>query len=105
MVSFRLSAEEYEKFREFCFTSGIRSVSEMARVAINTLLQEPTRAGHESLEARVADLEGRLHILALDMKRLVQQSLQPNGTARLSLTASAGVDSANSGSPNDHVAP
>ena len=42
MISFRLSAEEYEKFRELCFSSGIRSVSEMARVAINTLLQQPT---------------------------------------------------------------
>ena len=58
MISFRLSAEEYEKFRELCFSSGIRSVSEMARVAINTLLQEPRRVSSESLEARVAELEG-----------------------------------------------
>ncbi len=76
MVSFRLSAEEYEKFREFCFTSGIRSVSEMARVAINTLVQEPGRAGRESLEARVSDLEGRLHILALEIKSLNQHRHQ-----------------------------
>lgn len=81
MISFRLSAEEYEKFRELCFSSGIRSVSEMARVAINTLLQQPSRAGHESLEARVADLEGRLHILALEIKSLNQHRQQWNGTA------------------------
>jgi hypothetical protein len=87
MVSFRLSAEEYEKFREFCFTSGIRSVSEMARVAINTLVQQPDRAGRESLEARVTDLEGRLHILALEIKSLNQHRHQlahaefkPNGS-------------------------
>jgi hypothetical protein len=72
MISFRLSAEEYEKFRELCFSSGIRSVSEMARVAINTLLQEPRRVSSESLEARVAELEGRLHILALEIKSLNQ---------------------------------
>jgi hypothetical protein len=76
MISFRLSAEEYEKFRELCFSSGIRSVSEMARVAINTLLQQPTRAGQESLEARVADLEGRLRILALEIKSLNRHRLQ-----------------------------
>jgi hypothetical protein len=51
----------------------------MARVAINTLLQQPTRAGHESLEARVSDLEGRLHILALEIKSLNQHRQQWNG--------------------------
>jgi hypothetical protein len=80
MISFRLSAEEYAKFRELCFTSGIRSVSEMARVAINALLQQPSRVGQESLEARVADLEGRLHILALEIKSLNQHQQHWNGT-------------------------
>ena len=79
MISFRLSAEEYEKFRELCFTSGIRSVSEMARVAINTLLQTPSRVSHESLEARVSDLEGRLHILSLELKSLNQHRQQWTG--------------------------
>lgn len=69
MISFRLTAEEYDKFRELCFIHGIRSVSEMARAAINLLLQQPTRAPQEALESRVAELEGRLHILALEMKK------------------------------------
>ena len=69
MVSFRLTAEEYEKFRELCFTQGIRSVSEMARAGLNMLLQQPDRAPHESLESRVADLEARLHLLALELKK------------------------------------
>jgi hypothetical protein len=79
MVSFRLSAEEYEKFRELCYSSGIRSVSEMARVAINSMLQQPDRANQESLEARVAEIEGRLHILALEIKSLNQRRIQWNG--------------------------
>ena len=70
MISFRLSAEEYDRFRELCFTHGIRSVSEMARAAINMLLEQPARAPQESLEVRVSELEGRLHLLSLELKRL-----------------------------------
>ena len=69
MISFRLTSEEYERFRELCFTNGIRSVSEMARAAINLLLQQPARAPQEALEGRVSELEGRLHMLALEMKQ------------------------------------
>jgi hypothetical protein len=70
MISFRLTSEEYQRFRELCFTNGIRSVSEMARAAINLLLQQPGRAPQEAIESRVADLEGRLNILALELKQL-----------------------------------
>ena len=70
MISFRLTQDEYEKFRRVCFTNGIRSVSEMARAAINQLLQEPTRAPNEAIESRVAELEARVHMLFLELKRL-----------------------------------
>lgn len=70
MISFRLTQEEYEKFRRVCFTHGIRSVSEMARAAINLLLQEPARAPNEAIESRVAELEARVHMLFLELKRL-----------------------------------
>jgi hypothetical protein len=70
MISFRLTAEEYDRFRELCFTQGIRSVSEMARAAINMLLQQPARVPQEALESRVAELEGRLHLLSLEIKKL-----------------------------------
>jgi hypothetical protein len=77
MISFRLTTEEYERFRELCFTNGIRSVSEMARAAINLLLQQPARAPQEALEGRVAELEGRLHMLALEMKQMSSVRPQP----------------------------
>jgi hypothetical protein len=71
MISFRLSPEEYEKFRELCFSSGIRSLSEMARVAINNFLthQTPKSATQNSLDARISDLENRLQILSNELKR------------------------------------
>lgn len=70
MISFRLTAEEYDRFRELCFTRGIRSVSEMARAAMNLLAQEPARVPQEALESRVAEIEGRVHLLALEIKKL-----------------------------------
>lgn len=80
MVSFRLTADEYDRFRELCFTHGIRNVSEMARTAINMLLQQPSQASRGALECRVAELEGRLHMLALEIKRLSHTSHTDNTT-------------------------
>ena len=92
MISFRLTTEEYERFRELCFTHGIRSVSEMARAAINLLLQQPARVPQEALESRVADIEGRLHMLALELKRLNPVSPSPGARPRLPLAPSRHVD-------------
>jgi hypothetical protein len=72
MISFRLTPEEYDRCRQLCFTQGLRSVSEMARAGINLLLQQPARVSHEALETRVTELEGRLHMLALELKKLSQ---------------------------------
>lgn len=73
MISFRLTAEEYERFHELCYTNGIRSVSEMARTAIKMMLSKPERAQQDALETRVTELESRLHLLSLEIKRLNQQ--------------------------------
>jgi hypothetical protein len=74
MISFRLSEEEFDRFRAICFNYGVRSVSELARTAINKLLEEPGRAPEESLANRVAELEGRIRILSLELKRMSHSS-------------------------------
>lgn len=70
MISFRLSEQEYERLREVCFKNGVRSVSELGRAAINMLLQQPARAPQHSLASRVSDLEGRLHLLSMEVRKL-----------------------------------
>ncbi|MBV9269279.1 MAG: ribbon-helix-helix protein, CopG family [Acidobacteriaceae bacterium] len=72
-ISFRLSVEEYERFRNLCFVHGTRSVSEMARAAINLLLQEPNCAPQMALSSRVAELEARLQLLSSEIKRINQK--------------------------------
>ena len=72
MVSFRLTADEYDRFRELCSTCGTRSVSELARAAINSLLKQPAQAPSQALESRVAELEGRVNMLRLELRELRQ---------------------------------
>lgn len=81
MISFRLTTQEYDKCREICFSQGLRSVSEMARAGINLLLQQPARVPHEALEARVTELESRLHMLSLELKKLNQNGMQTAAAA------------------------
>jgi len=87
MISFRLTAEEYERFRDLCYTHGIRSVSEMARTAINMMLTQPSRAPQEALETRVSELESRLHLLSLEIKKLNQHSAAPSISSNVAIPA------------------
>ena len=74
MISFRLTAEEYDRFRELCATCGTRSVSELARAAINSLLKQPAQVPEEALEYRVAELEGRVNMLRSEFRKLRQNA-------------------------------
>lgn len=69
-VSCRLTAEEYQRFLQLNSVIGSRNVSELARFAINALLEQPAQDPDESLESRVTDLEGRVELLSLDVRRL-----------------------------------
>jgi hypothetical protein len=79
MISFRLTMGEYKRFRELCFTHGVRSVSELARAAIHMLLEQSARVPQQSLESRVAAIEGRLHMLSLEIKRLSYDRTSADG--------------------------
>ncbi len=72
MVSFRLTSEEYERFRQLCFARGLRNVSELVRAAVNHLLTEPAHhhPAAPSFESRLAHLEDRLQSLALAVETL-----------------------------------
>jgi len=83
MISFRLSAQDYNCLRQLCFEQGIASVSEMARAAIRLLLQQPSQIPTQTLESRVAELEGRLQQLAREIHNLnPASSLLPIRSAR-----------------------
>jgi hypothetical protein len=77
MISFRLTAEEYRRFCELCLACGAKSVSELARNAINSLLQQPAQVP-KAIEYRVSELEDRLNILNVELNELSHQhGVQP----------------------------
>lgn len=61
MVSFRLSLEEYERYRHTCASAGVRSLSELARAAMQRM------AGEES--GRIPQ-EDQLRYLREEVSRL-----------------------------------
>jgi predicted DNA-binding protein len=90
MISVRLTNEEYERFRELCFSHGIPSVSEMARAAINMLFSHPSRLPAETVESRLKELESRLQMLSQEVKKLAHQGTAP-GTHALAHPAKNGI--------------
>jgi hypothetical protein len=75
MVSFRLTEEEYERFRRVCMSRGLRNVSELVRAAVTQLTDDQPSSPSEvpadpDLHARVAKLETHLAELAIHFGRM-----------------------------------
>ncbi len=70
MISFRLSLQQYERFRALCYTMGIESVSKLARAAVDRLIYEPGTydVSQEKLELRITRLESQLSLLIRKLK-------------------------------------
>ena len=68
MISFRLTDEEYDRFRNLCFSRGLRNVSELVRAAVNQLMSDGNFQSAPSTTSdlldRVASLESRLDDLS-----------------------------------------
>lgn len=77
MVSFRLTEEEYHRFRHLCIARGLRNVSEMVRRAVTQTMAEPFHEGAEPSEppepipAQSPDVDSRLCIMESHLAQLV----------------------------------
>lgn len=71
MVSFRISPEEYDHLVAACSTQGVRSVSELARSAMQNLIS--TNGHNIPVHMQVQDLRNRLAELADQIDRLSRQ--------------------------------
>lgn len=67
-ISLRLAPEEYERFSKMCSDRGVRSLSDMARIAFKNLIA----ANHESdpLTFEVRDLRSQLKTIANELDRI-----------------------------------
>jgi predicted xylose isomerase-like sugar epimerase len=68
MVSFRLSPGEYETFAKLCPELGVRSISDIARIALQHLAA--ARGGSDPLAFEVRDLRSQLKVMVDEVDRI-----------------------------------
>lgn len=68
MVSFRLSQEEYARFQTICEARGIRSLSDLARTAMQSMTA--SQDGPDPLWLEVGALRNQLAMLARELDRV-----------------------------------
>lgn len=71
MVSFRLSPEEYAYCRRACTSVGVRSLSELARVAIHQFVG--MRQDNAPLDNQVTYLRDRVRFLSREVEGLAER--------------------------------
>ena len=69
MISFRVSEDEYVGLKNLCVNEGARSVSDMARDAVQRLISKRSWPNNQ-LEIVVQVLQGRIEALDVEVKRL-----------------------------------
>jgi hypothetical protein len=67
MISFRLSEEEYASLLQLCEHEGSRSVSDLAREAVQRMFLEGQQ---HPVHATLKELENRINGLDLELQRL-----------------------------------
>jgi hypothetical protein len=72
IVSFRLSEREHRDLREFCTAHGIRSMSDLARRAIQGW-SVGNGVADESVAIAIHELEGKVHALDAEFKQLARR--------------------------------
>ena len=68
MVSFRLSPEEYARFREVCARKGVRSISDLARVAMTVIASEEVEI--DPLSDQVRDIRRQVQSISIELDRI-----------------------------------
>lgn len=71
MVSFRLSWDEYQAYREACATVGVRSLSELARAAMQQLIT--SHPNGTSLDDQVRELRHQVLQLSREVEHIARR--------------------------------
>ena len=70
MISFRMSPDEYEGFAQVCAERGVRSISDMARIALHNLIA--TDCEVDPLMAEVRNLRSQLRAMTDELERIAE---------------------------------
>lgn len=76
IVTFRLTDEEFQRFKTVCAANGTRSVSEVARFAIESVIHGDIALPEAQFRAQIRQLEDKVAVLDRkieDISRLVER--------------------------------
>lgn len=79
LVFFRIPEDDYERFRGLCEQEGARSVSELARTAVDRLISR-----QDSIEERMGVMCGNLEKVLNDLMEIVRETKSGGETRPLS---------------------
>ena len=68
MVSFRLSPAEYSRFRQVCAAKGVRSISDLARVAMTMVASQEGEI--DPLCDQVREIRMQVQSISLELDRI-----------------------------------
>lgn len=72
IVSIRLSDQEFQSLHDLCLREGARSLSDIARSAVQAFLEMRTRRREETLDATVQALGLRIDALEQSLRELIR---------------------------------
>jgi hypothetical protein len=70
MVTFRVSMKEYHSLEAACMARGVRSISDLARAALQQWIGETPLSN--PLDGELQQVERRIQVLAKELERLHQ---------------------------------
>jgi hypothetical protein len=72
MISLRVSAEEYEVFKQHYSSHGARNLSDFARLAMQRITGEAQQA-HSGINQKIQEIDGRLVALEARVALLLEE--------------------------------
>ncbi|MDP3000780.1 MAG: hypothetical protein Q8N47_25075 [Bryobacterales bacterium] len=73
IVTFRLTDEEFQQFKTVCDANGMRSVSEVARFAIESVIHGDIALPEAQLRAQLRQLDDKVAVLDRKVEDIVQR--------------------------------
>jgi hypothetical protein len=74
MISLRISEEEYDSLQHYSREYGVRSISELARVALSRMMATGPTDG-PTLQSKLDEFDGRLRRIEIFMQGILSQKL------------------------------
>jgi len=86
LVYFRISEEEFQRFSQLCLSEGARSLSELARCAVQRIIDSSASSPDDPVNVRLKRLDGlieELEIRTRQLNELVDDHAKIHGTIRV----------------------